>query len=377
MEPFFDPRKLLRTPGFAIEGLEDDDYLESPPDLDIAGQPSMGISGMLAATPPDVPPRQPMSMPPMPLPPKTGKLRNVLGVLASAYVPSLGEEIRQPGYKRQLQEWAGNRQNMMDRAELAHKAAQTEAQMGSAGASQARRQAELARAGSYGPKPINVPGNADLFDPTSNKVLHSNRLPPKAEPPMFDIGQDGRLKIPPEGLKVPAGLASTMQQMRPKVDAGYATLKQTIRDANPDWEDADVDAAASKAYSERKEAELAKIKRAPSARTLTPAQELSEGRRTVSEKTAEAVVKYGDVDKAIAAIESWPERDEMANKVLTELKVQKAKKAGKGGRDVRGLLGGGQAPVQAKTAAPAIGTEKGGYRFKGGNPADKNNWEKI
>lgn len=26
---------------------------------------------------------------------------------------------------------------------------------------------------------------------------------------------------------------------------------------------------------------------------------------------------------------------------------------------------------------PAVGTEKDGYRFKGGNPADKNNWEKV
>jgi hypothetical protein len=28
-------------------------------------------------------------------------------------------------------------------------------------------------------------------------------------------------------------------------------------------------------------------------------------------------------------------------------------------------------------SGPAVGTEKNGYRFKGGNPADKANWEKI
>ena len=27
--------------------------------------------------------------------------------------------------------------------------------------------------------------------------------------------------------------------------------------------------------------------------------------------------------------------------------------------------------------APAVGTVKDGYKFKGGNPADKNNWEKV
>lgn len=30
-----------------------------------------------------------------------------------------------------------------------------------------------------------------------------------------------------------------------------------------------------------------------------------------------------------------------------------------------------------KPAAPAVGTVKDGYKFKGGNPADKNNWEKV
>jgi hypothetical protein len=34
--------------------------------------------------------------------------------------------------------------------------------------------------------------------------------------------------------------------------------------------------------------------------------------------------------------------------------------------------------IQARTKnAPAVGTVQGGYKFKGGNPADKNNWEKV
>jgi hypothetical protein len=35
------------------------------------------------------------------------------------------------------------------------------------------------------------------------------------------------------------------------------------------------------------------------------------------------------------------------------------------------------APTAAPTGAPAVGTVMQGYRFKGGNPADKNNWEKV
>jgi hypothetical protein len=37
-----------------------------------------------------------------------------------------------------------------------------------------------------------------------------------------------------------------------------------------------------------------------------------------------------------------------------------------------------QKRVEARTKkAPAVGTVQGGYRFNGGNPADKNNWEKV
>jgi hypothetical protein len=38
-----------------------------------------------------------------------------------------------------------------------------------------------------------------------------------------------------------------------------------------------------------------------------------------------------------------------------------------------------QAPQQPKATngAPAVGETRGGYRFKGGNPADRNNWQKV
>jgi hypothetical protein len=37
---------------------------------------------------------------------------------------------------------------------------------------------------------------------------------------------------------------------------------------------------------------------------------------------------------------------------------------------------GGTAPAPSQ-GAPAVGTVMQGYRFKGGNPADRNNWEKV
>lgn len=49
------------------------------------------------------------------------------------------------------------------------------------------------------------------------------------------------------------------------------------------------------------------------------------------------------------------------------------------------LYGSGAAPIKdgtgskppAKPAAPAVGTIEGGHRFKGGNPSDPKNWEKL
>lgn len=45
-------------------------------------------------------------------------------------------------------------------------------------------------------------------------------------------------------------------------------------------------------------------------------------------------------------------------------------------RELQGA-GGKTAPALGNQAAPPVGTVMQGYRFKGGNPADRNNWEKV
>ena len=37
----------------------------------------------------------------------------------------------------------------------------------------------------------------------------------------------------------------------------------------------------------------------------------------------------------------------------------------------------GAAPVQEAAGGPPVGTVRNGYRFKGGNPNDSNNWEPV
>ena len=44
---------------------------------------------------------------------------------------------------------------------------------------------------------------------------------------------------------------------------------------------------------------------------------------------------------------------------------------------IRGIVRGAAQPILGQNAGPKVGDVEGGYRFKGGNASDKNNWEKV
>ena len=67
---------------------------------------------------------------------------------------------------------------------------------------------------------------------------------------------------------------------------------------------------------------------------------------------------------------------------LSALDAQKTQALGAGGRDIQVITPESRQKLdalQGRTApgGPAVGTVKGGYRFKGGDPSQKANWEPM
>ena len=82
---------------------------------------------------------------------------------------------------------------------------------------------------------------------------------------------------------------------------------------------------------------------------------------------------------AFASIGRTQSKDDLAAALIDAAKrVRESKGRIREAYDMTYEYRGNAAPkAPPAPKAPAVGTEKDGYRFKGGNPADQNNWEKV
>lgn len=369
MGPLFNPRRMARTPGFAQEGLyddldmaEQDDYeraLPPPPQqggglsemLQLAPDAPLPSRNMQSALPPahrqprqepdggpSVDPgpqmRQRITLDQRPLPPKTGVLRKILGGVASIYAPMFAGEIAAPGYKRQVQEWEGNRQRMMDEGKLNHQQAQQEQQVASTRAAMARAEASNAQkqrtmAQMDNDKSYNLGPNQARFD-KDNQQVAINRLPPSAKStikigrdgkPFFGEGVEGKDYILADSSVAPSIINSTA---RP--DRGVAAISQIVDRQMPNATQEEKDAEVVRLWTEEKKLKAEKEKaltnranRPPSARPSSPTAGAAEARRSMDERALAAIADAGSLDAAIAAA-----TDEA---LLQALKAKKGKQA--------------------------------------------------
>lgn len=430
MGPFFDSRKFLRTPGFAPDGLYDDEpssprelpppppeYRPMPPrqpqaEYDMPQQ--RGMSGMLEDAPMARPQReygeipqprqQRMELPEPPIPPKVGLTRKILGTVASMYVPQVGREILAPGYDRQVREYRGKMATLKAQSDLDYKAAQSQAQMATAEYRAAQKKAEEARAGSYGGRLHNVSPGQVAVNADGKPVYTAPPLPPKPEAPGVRIGRDGRPYME-EGEKfvtLPPNVAMASVNTAPRKPSVFVVLEEAVNKEMPTATEEEKNKEVLKRFNatealkaEKARADIDKARRAPATRSggnLTPNQANAEARRKLQEETDAFIGQSGGLEKAIADINAWPQRDARAEEIrqrLLAIQGEQARKNKKGGKpDFRSVLGAGgeKAPAAAapatpaappKNSAPAVGTVKSGYRFKGGDPASPSSWEKV
>lgn len=340
---------------------------------------------------------------PRPLPAKPHGARNVFGNIVGVISPHAGEAILHPGHRDQLRKWQADNELLERKAALENKAYGAVAHESHSRAETARAAAQNKLGQKYdaerdyvGKKPIIVPRNSRLSTPEGTVLLES--LPPKETPGIeVEIGPDGRYRpVMKDGsAQIPGNIAPALFNSNPRVSSGYHTLKQSIRDANPEWEDHEIDAEASRLEKAKRDADLAakqsqatRNNRLPAGRSsgLTAGQQAAQEKNRVNEIALVEIDKNGGVDQAIKGLESWPERDETAERVLTHLKAMRAQ-----GAIRRKLSGGwrGKSSTSTKPVTPsnqsvnnpkpqvAAGTIEDGYRFKGGNPADPSAWEKV
>jgi len=111
--------------------------------------------------------------------------------------------------------------------------------------------------------------------------------------------------------------------------------------------------------------------------TLTAASISAESRQGITPlKLAQLVNNDKEVATAAASLKAARDRGYQPDIDIAQTRFNMTRDAAES--RYQKLMGGGDASKDpTSTDAPAIGAIMDGYKFKGGNPSDKANWEKV
>jgi hypothetical protein len=122
--------------------------------------------------------------------------------------------------------------------------------------------------------------------------------------------------------------------------------------------------AAEVSAGKQNEMEFARSNPEEYARILKARAEATQARVSPEDRRAATMERYAD---------NWEKLDMMQKNELAKQGVTNFQQYVR----MRDQMTAGNIPQAPSQGAPAVGTVMQGYRFKGGNPADKNNWEKV
>lgn len=259
----YKPRNPFRTPGFAPEGLIDEEQEQSP--MPTAAESRVYTPPTAEQVDPEPPPTQQRrsidlsgeldNIRRAPTPPKVGKLRNVLGTLAGLYLPQIGEAIKRPGYADKMREFQADRQYANDRIGAMGKLATAEAGMARAtaegeraGAQRAQRvrtEAQMANDGGF-----TLSDGQERFDKSGKSIAARAKAKVDDDIPITkELGEHLKLQPGADGVyRIPRTAADTLitASKPPSKPARIAEVEAIVRGSNPKLTDAEVEAGVSK-----------------------------------------------------------------------------------------------------------------------------------